>query len=127
MECPYCKVENRDGVRYCSNCGRVIDPIHGARIRREASLEDCVNFVEQAMKESAALSCVSQGMTAERLFDADVVALHKLMIEANEQVYLQKANNYLSPRFHWFGLVDLAGKLDRNETPERAVPPAGMT
>ncbi len=26
MECPYCKVENRDGVRYCSNCGRLIDP-----------------------------------------------------------------------------------------------------
>ncbi len=26
MECPYCKTENRDGVRYCSNCGRLIDP-----------------------------------------------------------------------------------------------------
>src|SRR5579863_257138 len=25
MECPYCKAENRDGVRYCSNCGRLID------------------------------------------------------------------------------------------------------
>src|SRR5579885_1179903 len=24
MECPYCKAENRDGVRYCSNCGRYI-------------------------------------------------------------------------------------------------------
>src|SRR5215469_1076187 len=22
MECPYCKYENRDGVHYCSNCGR---------------------------------------------------------------------------------------------------------
>src|SRR6266852_6196627 len=22
MECPYCKYENRDGVRYCSNCGK---------------------------------------------------------------------------------------------------------
>lgn len=27
MECPYCKTENRDGVRYCSNCGRLIDPV----------------------------------------------------------------------------------------------------
>src|SRR2546429_8639268 len=26
MECPYCKYENRDGVRYCSNCGRAISP-----------------------------------------------------------------------------------------------------
>src|SRR5437870_2025312 len=26
MECPYCKYENRDGVRYCSNCGRAIGP-----------------------------------------------------------------------------------------------------
>ncbi len=26
MECPYCNAENRDGVRYCSNCGRLIDP-----------------------------------------------------------------------------------------------------
>lgn len=24
MECPYCQTENRDGVRYCSNCGRYI-------------------------------------------------------------------------------------------------------
>src|SRR5436305_14537871 len=24
MECPYCKTENRDGVRYCGNCGRLI-------------------------------------------------------------------------------------------------------
>src|SRR5437588_4461439 len=24
MECPYCKAENRDGVRYCSNCGKMI-------------------------------------------------------------------------------------------------------
>ncbi|HEY1352967.1 MAG TPA: protein kinase [Ktedonobacteraceae bacterium] len=22
MECPYCKAQNRDGVRFCSNCGR---------------------------------------------------------------------------------------------------------
>ncbi len=26
MECPYCKYENRDGVHYCSNCGRAISP-----------------------------------------------------------------------------------------------------
>src|SRR5579884_1763822 len=26
MECPYCKYENRDGVRYCSNCGRPLNP-----------------------------------------------------------------------------------------------------
>ena len=25
MECPYCNAENRDGVRYCSNCGRLIN------------------------------------------------------------------------------------------------------
>ncbi|MBO0778354.1 MAG: hypothetical protein J2P37_05950 [Ktedonobacteraceae bacterium] len=32
---------------------------------------------------------------AECLPDADLVALHKLMIEANEEIYLQKANKYL--------------------------------
>jgi serine/threonine protein kinase/ABC-type branched-subunit amino acid transport system substrate-binding protein len=26
MECPYCKVDNRDGVRYCANCGKFISP-----------------------------------------------------------------------------------------------------
>src|SRR3989454_10300382 len=26
MECPYCKYENRDGVRYCSNCARALSP-----------------------------------------------------------------------------------------------------
>ncbi len=31
----------------------------------------------------------------ERLPDADVIVLHKLMIEANEEHYLQKANIYL--------------------------------
>ena len=31
----------------------------------------------------------------ECLPDADVVVLHKLMIEANEETYLQKANKYL--------------------------------
>lgn len=31
----------------------------------------------------------------ECLPDADVVVLHKLMIEANEEYYLQKANKYL--------------------------------
>jgi len=30
----------------------------------------------------------------ECLPDADLVALHKLMIEANEEMYLQKANKY---------------------------------
>lgn len=31
----------------------------------------------------------------ERLPDADVIILHKLMIEANEEHYLQNANKYL--------------------------------
>jgi len=31
----------------------------------------------------------------ERLPDADVIVLHKLMIEANEEHYLQNANKYL--------------------------------
>jgi len=31
----------------------------------------------------------------ERLPDADIIVLHKLMIEANEEDYLQKANKYL--------------------------------
>jgi len=31
----------------------------------------------------------------ESLPDADVIVLHKLMIEANEETYLQKANKYL--------------------------------
>lgn len=26
MQCPYCQAENRDGVRYCGNCGKLITP-----------------------------------------------------------------------------------------------------
>src|SRR2546426_2417821 len=26
MECPYCNAENRDGVRFCNNCGKPPDP-----------------------------------------------------------------------------------------------------
>jgi len=33
--------------------------------------------------------------TVEHLPDADIIVLHKLMIEANEEHYLQKANKYL--------------------------------
>jgi len=25
MECPNCKAQNRDGVRYCSNCGKLLN------------------------------------------------------------------------------------------------------
>ncbi len=25
MECPYCKAQNRDGVRYCGNCGKLLN------------------------------------------------------------------------------------------------------
>lgn len=25
MECPYCTIENRDGVRYCANCGKLLN------------------------------------------------------------------------------------------------------
>ncbi len=31
----------------------------------------------------------------ESLPEADIVVMHKLMIEANEEIYLQKANKYL--------------------------------
>src|SRR5579884_1921471 len=24
MQCPYCQAENRDGVRYCGNCGKML-------------------------------------------------------------------------------------------------------
>jgi eukaryotic-like serine/threonine-protein kinase len=30
MECPYCHYENRDGVHYCSNCGRALNPATGS-------------------------------------------------------------------------------------------------
>jgi serine/threonine protein kinase/ABC-type branched-subunit amino acid transport system substrate-binding protein len=26
MECPYCNAENRDGVRFCNNCGKPLNP-----------------------------------------------------------------------------------------------------
>jgi eukaryotic-like serine/threonine-protein kinase len=38
MECPYCKTENRDGVRYCSNCGRLIDPAALSSVVSSSSL-----------------------------------------------------------------------------------------
>ena len=30
MECPYCNVENRDGVRFCNNCGKPLNPAASA-------------------------------------------------------------------------------------------------
>jgi serine/threonine protein kinase/ABC-type branched-subunit amino acid transport system substrate-binding protein len=29
-ECPFCKTENRDGVRFCSNCGKELNPPNAA-------------------------------------------------------------------------------------------------
>jgi serine/threonine protein kinase len=34
MECPYCKAENRDGVRYCANCGKPLSPTIGGSSSR---------------------------------------------------------------------------------------------
>ncbi|HYX48778.1 MAG TPA: protein kinase [Ktedonobacteraceae bacterium] len=38
MECPYCKYENRDGVRYCSNCGRALNPAATANTSANTSI-----------------------------------------------------------------------------------------
>ncbi len=38
MECPYCKYENRDGVRYCSNCGRALSPAATANTSANTSI-----------------------------------------------------------------------------------------
>ena len=33
-ECPFCKTENRDGVRFCSNCGKELNPPNAAPTNR---------------------------------------------------------------------------------------------
>jgi eukaryotic-like serine/threonine-protein kinase len=38
VECPYCKYENRDGVRYCSNCGRALNPVATANTSANTSI-----------------------------------------------------------------------------------------
>ena len=34
MECPYCKAENRDDVRFCVNCGKPLSTAGGGRSAR---------------------------------------------------------------------------------------------
>src|SRR5438270_873434 len=55
--------------------------------------------LNQASRHIASINLITQpsrlSWSRESLADADVVVLHKLMIEANEENYLQKANKYL--------------------------------
>src|SRR5579883_212048 len=37
MECPYCKAENRDGVRYCGSCGKMIGVSAAATLGGDSS------------------------------------------------------------------------------------------
>lgn len=65
-------------------------PTRAGRIYRVPRAKD--GFIQVIENGKAVMRLCIQ--PAERLPDADVVVLHKLMIEANEEQYLQKANKY---------------------------------
>ena len=65
------------------------------RIYRVPRAQGLVRVIEQGrLKESLCL------LSVERVPDADMVVMHKLMIEADEETYLQTANK-LSPIRSW--------------------------
>ena len=68
----------------------VPSPTEPQRIYRVPRVKGYVQVVENG--RAIMRLCVQP---VECLPDADVVVLHKLMIEANEEMYLQKANKYL--------------------------------
>ena len=68
----------------------VPSPTEPQRIYRVPRAKGYVQVVENG--RAIMRLCVQP---VECLPDADVVVLHKLMIEANEEMYLQKANKYL--------------------------------
>ncbi len=68
----------------------VPSPTEPQRIYRVPRVKGYVQVVENG--RAIMRLCVQP---VECLPDADVVVLHKLMIEANEEMYLQKANKYI--------------------------------
>jgi hypothetical protein len=69
----------------------VPSPSQASRVYRVPRARD--GFVQVIENGKAVMRlCVRP---VERLPEADVIVLHKLMIEANEEYYLQKANKYL--------------------------------
>ena len=68
----------------------VPSPTSAQRIYRVPRARGYVQVIENG--RAVMRLCVQP---VECLPDADVVVLHKLMIEANEEHYLQKANKYL--------------------------------
>jgi len=68
----------------------VPSPTTAQRIYRVPRVRGYVQVIENG--RAVMRLCVQP---VESLPDADVVVLHKLMIEANEEHYLQKANKYL--------------------------------
>ncbi|GAC1648168.1 MAG: hypothetical protein NVS4B12_16410 [Ktedonobacteraceae bacterium] len=79
-------------VRQLLWCGylEVPSPTEPQRIYRVPRAKGYVQVVENG--RAIMRLCLQP---VECLPDADVVVLHKLMIEANEEMYLQKANKYL--------------------------------
>jgi hypothetical protein len=69
----------------------VPSPSAAGRVYRVPRTSD--SFVQVIENGKAVMRLCVQPV--ERLPDADVVVLHKLMIEANEELYLQQANKYL--------------------------------
>jgi hypothetical protein len=65
-------------------------PTEPQRVYRVPRLKGCVQVIENG--HAVMRLCLQP---VECLPDADVVVLHKLMIEGDEEVYLQKANKYL--------------------------------
>ena len=68
----------------------VPSPTEPHRVYRVPRIKGYVQVIEHG--RAIMRLCVQP---VECLPDADVVVLHKLMIEANEETYLQKANKYL--------------------------------
>jgi len=68
----------------------VPSPTEPQRVYRVPRTKGYVQVIENG--RSVMRLCVQP---VEALPDADVVVLHKLMIEANEELYLQRANKYV--------------------------------
>ena|SRR5437762_1253289 len=104
---PYCKGWSRAERRAADLLRDILTPEQFRQLAWQGYLEipspNAPQRVYRVPRSRGQVQVIENGRAIMRLClqpveylpDADVVVLHKLMIEANEEMYLQKANKYV--------------------------------
>ncbi|GCE11303.1 protein kinase domain-containing protein [Tengunoibacter tsumagoiensis] len=88
MECPYCNAENRDGVRYCSSCGRLLQassaalPKAGRTLLPGAKLQGGRYVIQRVLGQGGMGAAL---LAVDMRVDSKLVVIKELLSDAVDQ------------------------------------------